>query len=75
MQFTDLCHHVTVGFPWWSNGKEFICKEGDPSLIPNQKNTLEKGMTTHFSILAWTTPWTEDPGRLQSVWLQKVGHD
>ena len=38
MQFTDLCHHVTVGFPWWSNGKEFICKEGDPSLIPNQKN-------------------------------------
>ena len=32
-------------------------------------------MATHSSILAWKTPWTEEPGRLQSVWLQRVGHD
>jgi len=37
--------------------------------------SLEKGMATHFSILAWEIPWTEEPGRLQSMGLQRVGHD
>ena len=32
-------------------------------------------MATHSSILAWEIPWTEEPGRLQSMWLQRVGHD
>ena len=36
---------------------------------------LEKEIATHSSILAWTIPWTEDPGRLQSMGLQRVGHD
>ena len=36
---------------------------------------LEKGMATHSSILAWRIPWTEEPGGLQSVELQRVGHD
>ena len=36
---------------------------------------LEKGMATHFSILAWRIPWTEEPGRLQSVGSQRVGHN
>ena len=44
-----------------------------PSL--GQENPLEKGMATHFSILAWRIPWTEDPGRLQSMGSQKVRHD
>ena len=35
------------------------------------KDPLEKGVATHSSILAWTIPWTEEPGRLQSVGLQK----
>ena len=39
------------------------------------KIPLEKGMATHSSILAWRIPWTEEPGRLQSIWLQRVGHD
>ena len=39
------------------------------------KDTLEKGMVTHCSILAWRSPWTEQPGRLQSMGLQRVGHD
>ena len=34
-----------------------------------------KGMTAHFRILAWRIPWTEEPGRLQSVGLQRAGHD
>ena len=36
---------------------------------------LEKGMAIHSSILAWRIPWTEKPGGLQSVGLQRVGHD
>ena len=34
---------------------------------------LEKGMATHSSTLAWEIPWTEEPGRLQSMWSQKSG--
>ena len=40
-----------------------------------QKDLLEKGMTTHSSILAWRIPRTEEPGRLQSMGSQRVGHD
>ena len=36
---------------------------------------LEKEMTTHSSILAWEIPWTEEPGGLQSMGLQRGGHD
>ena len=38
-------------------------------------HSLEKGMATHSSILAWRSPWTEEPGGLQSMGLQRVGHD
>ena len=37
--------------------------------------SLEKGMATHSTILAWRTPWTEEPGRLQSMASQRVRHD
>ena len=40
-----------------------------------QEDPLEKGMTTHFSILAWKIPWAEEPGRLQSMGSQRVGHN
>ena len=39
------------------------------------EDPLEKGMATHSSILAWRIPQTEEPGGLQSVGLQRVGHD
>ena len=39
------------------------------------EDPLEKGMATHSSILAWRIPWTEEPGRLQSLESQRVGHD
>jgi len=39
------------------------------------ENPLEKGMATYSSILAWRIPWTEQPGGLQSMGLQRVGHD
>ena len=40
-----------------------------------QEDPLEKEMVTHSSILAWRIPETEEPGRLQSMGLQRVGHD
>ena len=42
---------------------------------PNKKDPLEKGMTTHSSILAWRTLWKEEPGGLESMASQRVGHD
>ena len=39
------------------------------------KDPLEKGMASHSSILAWRIPWTEEPGGLQSMQLQRVRHD
>ena len=40
-----------------------------------REDPLEKGMATHSSILAWRIPWTEEPGALQSVGSQRVGHE
>ena len=39
-----------------------------------QEDPLEKGMATHSSILGWEIPWTEEPGGLQSMGSQRVGH-
>ena len=40
-----------------------------------QEDPLEKEMATHSSTLAWKIPWMEEPGRLQSMGSQRVGHD
>ena len=40
--------------------------------FPGSARSLEKEMATHSSILAWETPWTEEPGRLQSLGLQET---
>ena len=39
------------------------------------EDPLEKEMAIHSSTIAWKIPWTEEPGRLQSMGLQRVGHD
>ena len=41
----------------------------------SQEDPLEEEMATHSSITAWEIPWTEEPGRLQSSRLQRVGRD
>ena len=41
----------------------------------DQEDPMEKGTATHSSILAWRIPWTEEPGGLQSMGSQRVGHD
>ena len=40
-----------------------------------REDPLEEGMATHSGILAWRIPWTEEPGRLQSMGSQRVGYD
>ena len=46
----------------------------DVGSIPGGEDPLEKEMATHSGILAWEIPWTQGPGRLQSMGLQRVGH-
>ena len=63
------------GFPGGSDGKESACNRGDAHLIPGLERSPGKGIATYSSILAWRIPWTEEPDRLQSMGLQRVGHD
>ena len=49
--------------------------EGDAVSIPGSEDLLEKEMATDLSILAWEILWTEKPGGLQSMGLQRVRHD
>ena len=63
--------HFTVGFPGGSNGEESACNAGDPGSIPGLGRSPGEEMATHSSILAWKIPWTEDPGGLQSMGLQR----
>ena len=70
-------HHY-MGLPWWLRGKEAACSVGaaeDVSSILASEDSLEKGMATHSSILAWRIPWTEESGGLQSIGSQRVRHD
>ena len=58
-----------LGFPGGTSSKETACNAGDSGLI------LEEGIGTPSSILAWRIPWTEEPGRPQSIGSHRVGHD
>ena len=64
-----------MGFPGGSDGKESACSVGDGDRSLCWEDSLEKGMATHSSILAWRIPWTEKPGGLQAVGSQRVRHD
>ena len=72
---------VYTDCPYWnlllssnggSDGKESSCNAGDLGWTPGWEDPLRKGMATHSSILAWRIPWTEEPGGLQSMRLQRV---
>ena len=63
------------GFICGSDGKESACNVVDPGSILGLERSLEKGMATHSSILAWIIPWTEEPDRLQYVGLQRIRYD
>ena len=64
-----------MGFPGGLDGKESACKAGDPGLISGLGRSPGEGKDYHSSILAWEILWIEEHLRLQSMWLQRVGHD
>ena len=59
------------GPPGGSDGKESPCNAGDSGSVAGLENPLEKGVTTHISILAWRTPGMEELVGLQSVGLRR----
>ena len=81
-QHVHLCSRTVEGisslaggknrFPGSSGGKESACDAGDLGWSLGQEDPVEKEMATHSSILAYRTPWTEEPRRLQSMVLQRV---
>ena len=71
-----LCYYM--GFPGGSAVKNLPKNAGDTrdsGSIPGSERSQEKEMATHSSILVWEIPWTEEPGRLQSMGLQRDRHD
>ena len=63
-----LCTLFLLGLP-------SACNAGDPGSIPRSGRSPIEGNGYHSSVLAWRIPWTEEPGRLQSMGSQKGGHD
>ena len=67
------------GFPGGTSGKELPCQCGrykrQRVVQSLGHEDLEEGMATHSSIPAWRAPWIEEPGGLQSMWSQRLGHD
>ena len=68
--FLSELHFYSGDFPGISDGKESSCSAGD--MGSGWEDALEKGMATHSSALAWRIPWTEEPGRLQSMGSQEL---
>ena len=61
--------------PGGSDSKASACNAGDPVRFLGWEDPLEKEMAIHSSTLAWKITWTEEPDSLQSMGLQRVGHD
>ena len=77
---TEQLHLMTgMGFLGVANSKEPACECWRLKRLwiisLGQKDPLEEGMATHSSILAWRIPRSEESGRLQSIELQRIGHD
>ena len=66
---------LPLGFPRGSDDKESACSAGDQVQSLSWEDPLEKGMATDSRILAWRIPCTEGRGGLQSMELQRAGHD
>ena len=73
-KFSKFRNH-SIKLPKWRSGKESTCSAGDSSSSPASGRFPGGGDDNHSSILAWKIPWTEVPDRLQSIALQRAGHD
>ena len=67
--------HGIKGFLGDSDGKAYACNGGDQASIPGSERFLEEGNGNPLQYSAWRVPWTEEPGRLQSMGLQRVEHN
>ena len=74
LQFWSILSHY-LSFPGGSVVKNPLAKQETQFQSLGQKDALEKEMATHPSIPAWEIPWTEEPGGLQSMGLERVIHD
>ena len=76
-----ICHFLISknsliqGFPGHASGKESACQYRRCKKSLGQEDPLQKEMAPYSCILAWKIPWAEEPGGLQSMGLQKVGHE
>ena len=65
-----------LGLPWWLSGKKNLPAMQETHVLSlGQEDPLEEGMAIHSSILTWSIPWIEKPGRLKFMGLQRVKHD
>ena len=74
-RWLNLSTKMTEDFPGGSDGKASVYNAGDPDSIPGLEDPLEMEMAIHSSTIAWKISWTEEPGRLQSMGLQRVVQD
>ena len=79
--FMLFCFFISIisfdlgGFPSWLSCKQSPCNAGDAVWISGLGDPLEEEMATYSSSLAREIPWTEEPGGLQSMGSQRVGHN
>ena len=71
----NASHVRGMGLPWWLRQRRTHPQRRRPGSDPWIGKPLEKEVTTHSSTLAWRISWTEEPGGLQTMGLQRVGHD
>ena len=66
-----------IGYPPQSSWASLVAQPVKSQLgsIPGLENIVEKGKATHSCILAWRIPWTKEPGGLQSMGSQRIGHN
>ena len=78
ISLVTICKHIR-DFPGGASGKEPTCQCRRPKrhwFDPwDQEDPLGEDMATHSRILPWRIPWTDEPGWLQSIGLQRVGHE
>ena len=74
--FDSICLYAQkcVVPPCSSDGKESTCNVGDLGLIPELGRSPGEGNGSHCIILTWRMPWIEEPGGLQSMRSQRIGH-
>ena len=75
LQGIKLDHRHAVGLPRWFSGKESTCQCRRWGSIPRLGRSPGEGNGNLLQCLAWEMPWTQEPGGLQSMGLQKAGYD